>query len=163
MKPFALALAFLALLVLAVAGYGDRAARAAPDGKTGLKLVFSDDFGGTGAPDASKWSLYDGPGHNGNGLRCPEAFSQADGVLTVTAQMKRVTGCGQAPDAANPPTLVSGGMRPSASGATSASSRARRRSRPVRRDVGGAHHVAEVLQPGERADVRGDGLLGDRS
>ena len=111
MKPFALALAFLALLVLAVAGYGDRAARAAPDGKTGLKLVFSDDFGGTGAPDASKWSLYDGPGHNGNGLRCPEAFSQADGVLTVTAQMKRVTGCGQAPNAANPPTLVSGGMR----------------------------------------------------
>ena len=35
------------------------------------------------SPDAS-WSLYDGPGHAGNGRRTPDAVSIADGILTIT-------------------------------------------------------------------------------
>ncbi len=49
-------------------------------------LVFQDDFEGEEVNDAH-WSMYDGPGHAGNGYRKPEAFSVADGVLTVTASM----------------------------------------------------------------------------
>ena len=58
--------------------------------------MFSDDFNGARV-DAGAWSLYDGPGHNGNGLRRPSAFSVQDGLLVVTARMVN----GQ---------LVSGGM-----------------------------------------------------
>ncbi len=59
-------------------------------------LDFEEDFEGNSV-NRSQWSLYDGPGHNNNGLRRPTAFSVADGILTVTAEMKD----GQ---------LVSGGM-----------------------------------------------------
>ncbi|NMI01933.1 glycoside hydrolase family 16 protein [Pseudonocardia sp. K10HN5] len=39
-----------------------------------------DDFdGGT-----EQWSIYDGPGHAGNGRRTPSAVSVTDGVLTIT-------------------------------------------------------------------------------
>jgi Glycosyl hydrolases family 16/Carbohydrate binding domain len=62
----------------------------------GWRLVFQDDFSGT-AVDTTQWSMYNSPGHAGNGLRRPEAFSVANGLLAVTAQM--VNG-----------TLVSGGM-----------------------------------------------------
>ncbi|MBN9736137.1 MULTISPECIES: glycoside hydrolase family 16 protein [unclassified Pseudonocardia] len=42
--------------------------------------VRTDDFtGGT-----SGWSIYDGPGHDGNGRRTPDAVSVQDGVLTLT-------------------------------------------------------------------------------
>jgi beta-glucanase (GH16 family) len=51
------------------------------------QLVFEDDFDGTSV-NTDEWSMYDSPGHAGNGLRRPEAFSVADGILTVTAQMK---------------------------------------------------------------------------
>ncbi|MDR1585286.1 MAG: glycoside hydrolase family 16 protein [Prevotellaceae bacterium] len=50
------------------------------------KLVFQDDFNGTSVNTAD-WSMYNSPGHAGNGLRRPGAFSVADGVLSVTAQM----------------------------------------------------------------------------
>lgn len=50
-------------------------------------LVFEENFDGT-AVNQSNWSLYNGPGHAGNGLRKPEAFSAQDGMLIVTAQMK---------------------------------------------------------------------------
>ncbi|MEQ3554568.1 family 16 glycosylhydrolase [Pseudonocardia nematodicida] len=42
--------------------------------------VRADDFDG----DLSSWSIYDGPGHAGNGRRTPDAVSVADGVLTIT-------------------------------------------------------------------------------
>ena len=60
------------------------------------RLVFQDDFSGS-AVDTTQWGMYDSPGHGGNGLRRPSAFSVANGLLVVTAQM--VNG-----------TLVSGGM-----------------------------------------------------
>jgi hypothetical protein len=60
------------------------------------ELVFEENFDGT-AVNTNTWSMYNSPGHVGNGLRRPEAFSVEDGLLVVTAQMKD----GQ---------LVSGGM-----------------------------------------------------
>jgi beta-glucanase (GH16 family) len=60
------------------------------------ELVFEENFDGTEV-NRSEWSMYNGSGHVGNGLRRPEAFSVADGLLVVTAGMKD----GQ---------LVSGGM-----------------------------------------------------
>lgn len=49
-------------------------------------LVFQEDFNGTEV-DRSEWSMYDGPGHAGNGIRSPQAYSIEDSVLVVTAQM----------------------------------------------------------------------------
>jgi len=61
------------------------------------KLIFADEFNGT-TLDTAAWSAYDSPGHAGNGLRRPSAFSlDGQGNLVVTAQM--VNG-----------TIVSGGM-----------------------------------------------------
>jgi hypothetical protein len=60
------------------------------------QLVFEENFDGT-AVNTSEWSMYNGSGHVGNGLRRPEAFSVADGFLIVTAKMQN----GE---------LVSGGM-----------------------------------------------------
>lgn len=59
-------------------------------------LVFQDDFDGSSV-NTSNWDMYDGPGHGGNGLRKPSAFTVSNGILSCTAQM--VDG-----------TLVSGGM-----------------------------------------------------
>jgi hypothetical protein len=68
-----------------------------PGGETTKwELVFQEDFNGD-AVDKTEWSMYDGPGHVGNGLRKPDAVSVEYGLLAVTAQMKD----GQ---------LVSGGM-----------------------------------------------------
>ena len=75
-----------------------------------MKLVFSDEFNYTGAPDAAKWSMYDGPGHSNYGLRCPEALKVAGGSLTITAQMQRKRTCGVT-DPSAPLQPVSGGMR----------------------------------------------------
>lgn len=38
------------------------------------KLIWSDEFDGS-AMDTSKWGLYDGPGHGGNGLRDPKTWT----------------------------------------------------------------------------------------
>jgi hypothetical protein len=52
----------------------------------GRKLVFQDDFNGN-AVNAANWSLYNSPGHAGNGLRRPSAFStDGQGHLVITAQ-----------------------------------------------------------------------------
>ncbi len=50
------------------------------------KLVFQEDFEGK-AVDTQVWAMYDGPGHDRNGLRKPSAFAVADGNLIITAQM----------------------------------------------------------------------------
>ncbi len=50
------------------------------------ELVFEENFDGTEV-DTNTWNIYDGPGHNKNGLRSPRAFSVKDGLLTVTAKM----------------------------------------------------------------------------
>ena len=59
-------------------------------------LLFEDNFDGTGV-NTSNWDQYYSPGHDGNGLRRPSAFSVSGGNLVITAQMLS----GQ---------LVSGGM-----------------------------------------------------
>ncbi|WP_224390410.1 family 16 glycosylhydrolase [Pseudonocardia sp. ICBG1293] len=41
-----------------------------------------DQFEGTAVSDG--WTMYDGPGHGGNGRRTPDAISVADGQLTIT-------------------------------------------------------------------------------
>lgn len=60
------------------------------------KIVFEDDFSESSV-DTKNWSMYDSPGHAGNGLRRSEAFSISNGYLVVSAQM--ING-----------KLVSGGM-----------------------------------------------------
>jgi beta-glucanase (GH16 family) len=58
-----------------------------PYDNSGLKLVFQDNFDGTKL-DLTKWRPYNSSGHNGNGLRRPEAFSlDGKGNLVVTAKM----------------------------------------------------------------------------
>lgn len=67
-----------------------------PDTTKNWQIVFEDDFSESSV-DTDDWSMYDSPGHAGNGLRRPEAFSISNDCLVVTAQM--VNG-----------KLVSGGM-----------------------------------------------------
>ena len=50
----------------------------------GKTLVFEDNFDGA-AVNTGNWSMYNGPGHGGNGLRRRSAFSVANGLLTITA------------------------------------------------------------------------------
>jgi hypothetical protein len=44
-------------------------------------VIDGDEFDYIGSPN-SKWGMYDGPGHDDNGIRSPDAFSVANGVLT---------------------------------------------------------------------------------
>lgn len=52
----------------------------------------SDEFNGTGAPDPSKWTLYNGAGHDGNGRRVAGANVVANGVLTQSGLANGDTG-----------------------------------------------------------------------
>jgi hypothetical protein len=45
-------------------------------------VIDGDEFDYTGSPREDKWGMYDGPGHDDNGIRSPDAFSVANGVLT---------------------------------------------------------------------------------
>jgi Glycosyl hydrolases family 16 len=47
-----------------------------------------DDFSG----GTDQWSIYDGPGHDGQGRRSPSAVSVADGVMTITGDASGTTG-----------------------------------------------------------------------
>jgi hypothetical protein len=58
----------------------------------GAPLSDSDEFNYTGAPNPALWSLYDGPGHAGNGTRDPGAFNVANGLLTCTGTAGGSTG-----------------------------------------------------------------------
>jgi hypothetical protein len=55
-------------------------------------IVAGDEFAYTGTPLATKWGLYDGPGHAGNGLRRPSAFNVHDGIMTITGTAGGTTG-----------------------------------------------------------------------
>ena len=50
----------------------------------------TDDF--TDSASLRQWSLYDGPGHNGNGRRTPSAISVANGTLTITGDSQGNSG-----------------------------------------------------------------------
>lgn len=54
--------------------------------------VAGDEFNYTGKPDSTKWSMYNGPGHAGKGLRSPDAFNVANGMVTVTGDSAGKTG-----------------------------------------------------------------------
>jgi beta-glucanase (GH16 family) len=62
-------------------GGGERTAAAAH----GWQLVAADEFDGN-AVDTSRWTLYEGPGNGGVGLRNPDAVSQSDGELRITGR-----------------------------------------------------------------------------
>lgn len=51
------------------------------------ELIFQDDFNKPEI-DIMQWKMYNSPGHSGNGLRRPSAFSIQHGYLVVTAQMQ---------------------------------------------------------------------------
>jgi len=49
----------------------------------GEPLPASDEFDYTGPPDPAKWGVYDGEGHDGNGVRDPDQVTVADGYLRI--------------------------------------------------------------------------------
>ncbi|SDK91554.1 Beta-glucanase, GH16 family [Arthrobacter sp. ov407] len=55
-------------------------------------VVAGDEFSNTGAPDATKWSVFKGTGHAGKGVRSPQAWSVASGVATVSGNSAGTTG-----------------------------------------------------------------------
>lgn len=54
--------------------------------------IWQSDFSYTGKPDAQWWSLYNGPGHVGNGTRRPERINVLDGVLRLDGTSGGSTG-----------------------------------------------------------------------
>lgn len=46
--------------------------------------IVRDEFNSGSVPDPALWGLYNGPGHSGNGLRRPSAFSVHAGMMTIT-------------------------------------------------------------------------------
>ena len=65
------------------AGTGDGHCPQTAAGKLGWGTPNRESHFNGSSPDTG-WSLYDGPGHAGNGRRTPDAVSVADGVLTIT-------------------------------------------------------------------------------
>jgi hypothetical protein len=55
-------------------------------------VIDGDEFSTGSTPDPVKWSLYNGAGHGGNGLRVPSAWSVANGILTCTGLANGNTG-----------------------------------------------------------------------
>lgn len=52
--------------------------------------MWTDDF--NAFPASTEWGIYNGAGHNGQGLRSPSAFSVNNGILTVTGNSSGTTG-----------------------------------------------------------------------
>lgn len=73
---------------VAATGDGSQAATARGWGA----VVAGDEFSNTGAPDSTKWSLFNGTGHAGKGVRSPQAWSVANGVATVSGNSSGTTG-----------------------------------------------------------------------
>lgn len=55
-------------------------------------VLAGDEFSNTGAPDSTKWSVYNSAGHAGKGIRSPQAWSVAGGVATVSGDAAGTTG-----------------------------------------------------------------------
>lgn len=55
-------------------------------------VVAGDEFSYAGPPDRAKWKVYNGPGHAGKGIRSPNAFAVAGGVVTVSGDAAGTTG-----------------------------------------------------------------------
>lgn len=51
-----------------------------------------DEFNYSGAPDSTKWSVYNSVGHAGNGLRSPQAISVNNGMMTISGNSAGTTG-----------------------------------------------------------------------
>lgn len=58
----------------------------------GTPLPQSDEFNYVGAPDPTKWGVYDSAGHNGNGRRVPGANRVGQGILRQTGLANGDTG-----------------------------------------------------------------------
>ncbi|MEQ4517771.1 glycoside hydrolase family 16 protein [Pseudarthrobacter sp. B907] len=78
----------VALAPAAPAGDGAQAAAALGWGP----VLAGDEFSYAGAPDATKWGVFNGAGHAGKGVRSPQAWSVANGVATVTGDAAGTTG-----------------------------------------------------------------------
>jgi hypothetical protein len=50
----------------------------------GSPLPLSDEFEYSGAPDSTKWSVYNGPGHDGNGTRSPAQVAVTGGKMVLS-------------------------------------------------------------------------------
>lgn len=55
-------------------------------------VLAGDEFSNTGAPDPAKWSVYNGAGQSGKGVRSPQAWNVANGVATVSGDSAGTTG-----------------------------------------------------------------------
>lgn len=55
-------------------------------------VAAGDEFNYAGRPVASKWGIYNGPGHAGNGKRVPTAFTVTDGILYVKGDARGNSG-----------------------------------------------------------------------
>ncbi|XAS66001.1 glycoside hydrolase family 16 protein [Micrococcaceae bacterium Sec5.7] len=55
-------------------------------------VIAGDEFSYTGAPDPTKWKVYNGPGHAGHGIRSPQAWNVANGAATVRGDSAGTTG-----------------------------------------------------------------------
>jgi hypothetical protein len=55
-------------------------------------VVAGDEFSYTGPPNPAKWKVYDSPGHAGNGIRSPKAWSVDGGIATVNGDAAGTTG-----------------------------------------------------------------------
>lgn len=64
-------------------GGGTPGGTAADKFNWGVPLSASDDFT-AGTIDTTKWAVYNGPGHDGNGRRLPAQVAIVNGVLTLT-------------------------------------------------------------------------------
>ena len=72
----------------AAAGSGNQAATTLGWGP----VVAGDEFSNTGVPDRAKWSVYNGKGHAGKGLRSRDAVTVGGGALTIKGDAAGKTG-----------------------------------------------------------------------
>jgi beta-glucanase (GH16 family) len=73
---------------VAAAGSGRQAATTLGWGP----VVAGDEFSNTGVPDRAKWSVYNGKGHAGKGLRSRDAVTVGGGALTIRGDAAGKTG-----------------------------------------------------------------------
>lgn len=55
-------------------------------------VMAGDEFNYSGPPDPLKWGVYNGPGHNGKGLRRPSAWNVDGTICTVSGDANGTTG-----------------------------------------------------------------------